>query len=170
MSEVPICTREGRATESRMSAKVSYDTVSEASQMTVESQADSIKSVPVQITASSGFAWAKRAKTGSQNDKIRLSYYKKSQFGYKFSNVQSGIRGPAENAKHVTFKQQEILFHGQDSFDPSDAYDEPQELSMKKGRGGFSGPLLYPSQGMEASMDGQPRQHVRRSRFSRDLY
>ncbi|KAL2499910.1 Protein kinase superfamily protein [Abeliophyllum distichum] len=186
----------GRATESRMSAKVSYDTVSEASQMTVESQADSIKSVPVQITASSGFAWAKRRKqearmtrlgyrtTRSHNLGTNLGTFDLSsvlhphdtldavvqEFDDIPSNVQSGIRGPAENAKHVTFKQQEILFHGQDSFDPSDAYDEPQELSMKKGRGGFSGPLLYPSQGMEASMDGQPRQHVRRSRFSRDLY
>ncbi|CAA3028331.1 probable serine threonine- kinase At1g54610 [Olea europaea subsp. europaea] len=62
----------GRATVSRMSAKEYYDTVSEASQMTEESQADSVKTVPVQITASSGFAWAKKRK--QEAGMTRLGY------------------------------------------------------------------------------------------------
>jgi len=187
--------RGGRATMSQMSAKASYDTVSEASQMTEESQADSVKTVPVQITASSGFAWAKRRK--QEAGMTRLGYRTSrshnlgtldlskvmhpqdtldavvQEFDDIPSKVQSDTRGPAENTKHVTFKQEEILLHQQDSFDPPDAY-EPQELSMHhnklKGRSGFSGPLLYPSQRKETSMDGRPCHDVRRSRFSEDLY
>ncbi|XP_022843670.1 protein IMPAIRED IN BABA-INDUCED STERILITY 1-like [Olea europaea var. sylvestris] len=185
----------GRATVSQMSAKASYDTVSEASQKTNESQADSVKTVPVQITASSGFAWAKRRKQEARMTRLGYRTSRSHNLGTNLGTlglsgsihpqdtldavvqecddipgkVRSYIKGPEENTKHVTFKQQEILLHRQDSFDPPDAY-KPQELSTHhnklKGRGGFSGPQLYPSQGTETSMDGRPRHDVHRSRFS----
>lgn len=139
---------------SQMSAKASYDTVSEASQKTNESQADSVKTVPVQITASSGFAWAKRRKQEARMTRLGYRTSRSHNLGTNLGTlglsgsihpqdtldavvqecddipgkVRSYIKGPEENTKHVTFKQQEILLHRQDSFDPPDAY-KPQELS-----------------------------------------
>lgn len=53
------------ATVARISMKPSYDTVSDTSQTTEESQGESIRSVPAQMTASSGTAWPRMRKHDS---------------------------------------------------------------------------------------------------------
>ncbi|KAG9147385.1 hypothetical protein Leryth_019528 [Lithospermum erythrorhizon] len=51
--------RKGRATKSRSSMKKPLDTLSEASEMTMESHTDSIVSVPVKVSLSNSLAFAK---------------------------------------------------------------------------------------------------------------
>ncbi|KAJ8557191.1 hypothetical protein K7X08_002816 [Anisodus acutangulus] len=128
----------------------SYDTVSEASQTTEESQGESIRSVPTQMTASSGNAWAKKrrqdfatqrphpqANTRSQKliafdpssvlqaaDTLDLNMPGNNDFS---SRINTETRGRKNNAKHYIGRQ--CTHQDQrDSFGLSDIH-QSQELS-----------------------------------------
>ncbi|KAK6155058.1 hypothetical protein DH2020_009306 [Rehmannia glutinosa] len=180
--------------ESRTSLKQSYDTKSEASQasqMTQESQGTSIRSVPLQVTASSGFAWAKRQKQQDVFTRLHSNPpTSRSQKPYAVdqsstlhandmlesdgqeNDESSGRVYGIEAAKRAKRRDQPQL-HRPDSFDSYDVY-ESQELpedygSKKKGsRVAFSGPLTYQSQEIASRQFDQPRQVHRRSRFYKD--
>lgn len=132
-----------RATVSRISMKPLYDTVSEVSQMTDESQGDStILSVSVQMPESSGFAWAKKGKLDSSTTRL---YPPANSTSQKLSTVDpSGVLhaedtwdsnmqdnyellSRAHTVKHSIHRQ-----HGHhersDSFDSSD--QEPSVVSI----------------------------------------
>lgn len=109
---------------SRTSLKQSYDTMSEASQMTQESQAShvsSTRSVPVQVSSYSGFAWPKR-ETHSRHQKY--SSGDPSNALHPNDAFDSGRFHRNEAPKLAMLWEQEQL-HQPDSFDSSDAY-EPQ--------------------------------------------
>ncbi|KAK4490720.1 hypothetical protein RD792_001421, partial [Penstemon davidsonii] len=153
--------------DSRTSLKQSYDTMSEASQMTEESQESSTRSVPIKVTSSNSFAFTKRQK---QHDVFtRLHDHRpRSQKVVAFEPSSNDDHG-FEEAEH----RELVEFHRPDSFNLSDDIYESQELSMdygnkkknKKGMVGFSGPLIHQSQEMASTMHGQPRQVLHRSRF-----
>ncbi|XP_027073545.2 protein IMPAIRED IN BABA-INDUCED STERILITY 1 [Coffea arabica] len=174
------------ATVSWMSLKPS-DTVSEASQMTEESHDDSIRSVPIEMPASSNFAWAKRRKQDASRKiygNANMRTQKPSAFDHSsvlqveaiFESEEqeyddfSSRAGADEIAKRAMQKQR-MRPHRLDSFESSDMY-ENQELQMdynsQQGRV-KSGPLTYQPHGIEARQDSQIHHPIRRSRFSRDL-
>ncbi|KAL8475752.1 hypothetical protein ACS0TY_028422 [Phlomoides rotata] len=147
------------------SLKQSCDTKSDLSiaSHTSQESISSVRSVPAQMTASSGFAWAKRTK---QQDVFTRLY------------TQPTIREGQENEDRITqpaklaIKKQARL-NRHDSFDSSDIYFS-QDLSedyanKKKTREGlFSGPLVYQSQENGLTQYDQARQVPRRSRFHKD--
>ncbi|KAI3452265.1 hypothetical protein Pfo_008930 [Paulownia fortunei] len=178
--------------ESRTSLKQSYDTKSEASQasqMTQESQGSSIRSVPVQVTASSGFAWAKRQKQQDVFTRLHSRSTSRSQKSYALDpsiilHVHDTLESDGQEydessgrvygveAARCAMRREQAQLQRPDSFDSSDIY-ESQELSedygnRKKGRVGFSGPLTYQSQEIASSQYDQPRHVHRRSRFYKD--
>lgn len=136
------------ATVARISLKP-LDTVSEASQMTEESQVDSCLSAPMEhITASSNFAWAKRKK---QILPPRLSGLRTSR-SHRLQQTSEGIprvvlqaeafldsetqekdqlpRSRVYDEIHNRGVQEHKMWHNQlESFDAAELYDEPQELS-----------------------------------------
>ncbi|PHU19619.1 putative serine/threonine-protein kinase [Capsicum chinense] len=67
------------ATVARISMKPSYDTVSDTSQTTEESQGESIRSVPAQMTASSGTAWPRMRKHDSAATRPHPPAYSRNQ-------------------------------------------------------------------------------------------
>ncbi|MCD7456895.1 Cyclin-dependent kinase 12 [Datura stramonium] len=171
-----------RATISRISMKPVYDTVSEASQMSDESQGDStILSVPVQMPESSGFAWAKKGKQDSAATRLypppnsrsqKLSAFGPSGVPHAGDTLDSNMQDNDDFLRTHTFKNIHRK-HGHherpDSFDLSD-----QELSVdydgQQGRGvRFSGPLLCQSQKFDSKQDSQSRKAGHRSRFHGDL-
>ncbi|XP_071914674.1 protein IMPAIRED IN BABA-INDUCED STERILITY 1-like [Coffea arabica] len=174
------------ATVSWMSLKPS-DTVSEASQMTEESHDDSIRSVPIEMPASSNFAWAKRRKQDASRKiygNANMRTQKPSAFDHSsvlqveaiFESEEqeyddlSSRAGADEIAKRAMQKQR-MRPHRPDSFESSDMY-ENQELQMdynsQQGRV-KSGPLTYQPHRIDARQDSQIHHPIRRSRFSRDL-
>ncbi|XP_009768588.1 protein IMPAIRED IN BABA-INDUCED STERILITY 1 isoform X2 [Nicotiana tabacum] len=172
-----------RATVSRISMKPLYDTVSEASQMTDESQGDStILSVPVQMPESSGFAWAKKGKLDSSTTRLyppanstsqKLSAVDPSGVLHTEDTWDSNMQDNYEllNRAH-TFKHSIHRQHGHhersDSFDSSD--QEPSvDYTGQQGRVACSGPLLCQSQKFDTKQDSQSRKAGHRSRFYRDL-
>uniref|UniRef100_A0A5B6YNE6 Protein kinase domain-containing protein n=2 Tax=Davidia involucrata TaxID=16924 RepID=A0A5B6YNE6_DAVIN len=177
------------ATECRETMKSSYDTVSETSQGTEVSQVDSIRSVPVQVTASTGFAWAKRRRgnaastrsygQGSSSRSQNLSaldpsvLYAKdtAQENEEFSgtiHIDPRDHDSYEIAKSGLQRQQTQLDR-QDSFDAFDIY-HGQELSVdcndQPERVQFSGTQ---SHRIDEKQESHIRQAVGRSRFYRDL-
>ncbi|PIN00549.1 Cdc2-related protein kinase [Handroanthus impetiginosus] len=137
--------------ESRTSLKQSYDTkseasqVSEASQMTQESQS-SIRSVPVEVTASTGFAWAKRKKQQDVFTRLHSQPTHRTQKSYVLdpSSVlhahdmlesddqeidDSSGRAYGEAAKRA-MRREHVQLGRPDSFDSSDIY-QSQELSSE---------------------------------------
>ncbi|CAK9162957.1 unnamed protein product [Ilex paraguariensis] len=181
------------ATESRGSVKTSYDTVSEISQGTEISQVDSVRSVPVQITPSSSFAWAKRRRQDAASTRLHslttlrrqnLSALDPSSVLYAQDTLESewqenevcssrihiGSRGNDEIAKRAIRRLQSHP-NRPESFDSSDFY-ESQELSVDyNDEGGsvpFSGALLLQPRRTDGRQKGQTRQAARRSRFYRD--
>ncbi|CAK9162953.1 unnamed protein product [Ilex paraguariensis] len=181
------------AIESRGSVKTSYDTVSEISQGTEISQVDSVRSVPVQITPSSSFAWAKRRRQDAASTRLHslttlrhqnLSALDPSSVLYAQDTLESerqenevcssrihiGSRGNDEIAKRAIRRLQSHP-NRPESFDSSDFY-ESQELSVDyNDEGGsvpFSGALLLQPRRTDGRQKGQTRQAARRSRFYRD--
>lgn len=180
------------ATVACISMKPSYDTVSEASQTTEESQGESIRSVPAQMTASSGTAWAKMRKQDSAATRPHPQANSRSQKLIAFdpssvlqttdtldlnmpgnnelssrSNIES--RGRNNDAKHSISRQ--YTHHQQrDSFGPSHIH-QSQEMSEdyngRQRRVVFSGPLIH--QKSDAKQDYQIHHDGRRSRFGKDL-
>ncbi|XP_060190132.1 cyclin-dependent kinase C-2 C-like [Lycium barbarum] len=183
------------ATVARISMKSSnYDTVSEASQTTEESQGESIRSVPAQMTASSGNAWAKKrrqdsagtrpphrqAKSRSQKliafdpssilqatDNVDLNMPDNNDFS---SRINTEARGRNNDAKHCIGRQHTHHHEQRDSFGSPDIH-QSQELSEdyngRQRRVAFSGPLIH--QRSDAKQDNQTYQDGRRSRFYKDL-
>lgn len=178
------------ATVACISMKPSYDTVSEASQTTEESQGESIRSVPAQMTASSGTAWAKMRKQDSAATRPHPQANSRSQKLIAFdpssvlqttdtldlnmpgnnelssrSNIES--RGRNNDAKHSISRQ--YTHHQQrDSFGPSHIH-QSQEMSEdyngRQRRVVFSGPLIH--QKSDAKQDYQIHHDGRRSRFGK---
>ncbi|KAL3525900.1 hypothetical protein ACH5RR_014272 [Cinchona calisaya] len=130
------------ATVSRMSLKPS-DTVSEASQMTEESQDDSIRSVPIDMPGSSNFAWAKRQKQDAPRKII-----------YGNANMR--------NQRLSSFDPSSIM--QSETIPESEGKEEDDFSSRVK-----SGPLIYQPHRTDARQDSQIHHPIRRSRFSRDL-
>ncbi|XP_049396929.1 cyclin-dependent kinase C-2 C-like [Solanum stenotomum] len=179
------------ATVARISMKPSYDTVSEASQTTEESQGESIRSVPAQ-TASSGTAWAKMRTQDSAASRPHPQANSKSQKLIAFdtssvlhsadtldlnmpgnndfsSRINNEARGCNNDAKHSISRQ--YTHHEQrDSFGSSDIH-QSQEISEdyngRQRRVVFSGPLIH--QRSDPNQDYQTHQDGRRSRFYKDL-
>ncbi|XP_059670388.1 protein IMPAIRED IN BABA-INDUCED STERILITY 1-like [Cornus florida] len=184
------------ATDGRATMTGSYDTVSEASQLTELSQGNSIHSVPIQVSASSGFAWAKgwkgdaastrlygQANSRSQNmselepssilhakDMLDSTGQENEEF---LNRVHSDLRGcdSFEIANHAMRRQLNQLDRPE-SFDASDLYLS-QELSAdyndQQRSVQYSGPLLSQSHSMDERQESHIRQAVGRSRFYRDL-
>lgn len=120
----------------RESLKLPFDTVSEACQVSDTQGGDSTFSGPVPVSASSGFAWAKRRK----GDVISaISDASKSQFSSldaSFANVtydlstrrrNQGVNGVG--TKNVTAKPPVRKQQHSDSFDASELY-RSQNTSM----------------------------------------
>ncbi|KAL8546002.1 hypothetical protein ACS0TY_005927 [Phlomoides rotata] len=136
-------------------SKQSYDTLSEASQMTEESQTSRIsstRSVPIQ-PSSTAFAWPKRVQ--------HVAFA-------RGKNVNDGVEDTDdhENDEHSgrVHRNLAMLWEEENS---SDAYNQPQgsyteSNTIKKSKVTFSGPLIYKSQPHE-------NQSLQRSRFYRDL-
>ena len=133
-------------------SKQSYDTLSEASQMTAESQTSRIsstRSVPIQPSTTT-FVWPKRASFArgkNEND-----------------GVEEANEHEQENDEH-SHRNLAMLWeeeHSSDTYDqPQGSYTESNNI-MKKSKVSFSGPLTYNSQPHE-------NQTLQRSRFHRDL-
>lgn len=183
----------------RMSLNISYDTkseaLSEASQMTYESQGSSIRSVPVEATGSNGFTWGKGQKqqdvfkrlhshhTSSRSQKSNV--LEPSSVLYAHDYLESDMLDTNEFLRKVHSdaagrrplnRERLQIHHHLDSFDPSDSCDHPQELSLdynhnkkKKGRIGYSGPLIHQSQETDSIQHNQNRQTLHRSRFYKDF-
>ncbi|XP_069151063.1 protein IMPAIRED IN BABA-INDUCED STERILITY 1-like isoform X1 [Solanum lycopersicum] len=150
------------ATVAGISMKPSYDTVSEASQTTEESQGESIRSVPAQTT-SSGTAWAKMRKQDSAASRPHPQANSKSQKLIAFdtssvlnlantlylnmsgnndfaSRINNDARSYNNDAKH-SISRQYNHHEQQDSFGSSDIQQsqEMSELYMNKHCYGFYG-------------------------------
>ncbi|XP_073158733.1 cyclin-dependent kinase C-2 C-like [Henckelia pumila] len=187
-ANVHTAQRRKRGNESRMVSNKSYDTMSEASQMTQESRGSSINSVPAHITASNGFEWVKQCK---QEDKItRLHVFPNSE-SKKFKHAESSSVLHVHDAMNSDWQEndkitgriqgdeaamsailgEQMHFSGADSFDPSDVYESkglPADYGHKKKKGSFSGPLLYQSQETASRQYGRHGQVLHRSRFYQD--
>ncbi|XP_073060372.1 cyclin-dependent kinase C-2 C-like [Primulina eburnea] len=173
---------------SQMASNKSYDTISEASKMTQESQGSNINSVPGYITSTNGFEWVKRRKRGAVITRSHV-----------FPNSRSKKVGPSEPSSvlhvhdTVNSDRQEndkfsgriqgdeaamnailaepMHFSGSDYFDPSNIYESkglPVDYGHKKKKGSFSGPLLYQSQETASRQYGRHGQVLHRSRFYED--
>ncbi|KAM3286493.1 protein IMPAIRED IN BABA-INDUCED STERILITY 1 [Capsicum chacoense] len=179
----PQISKGRRATVSRIAMKPLYDTVSEASHMTDESQGDStILSVPVQMPESSGFAWVKKGKQDSAATRLHRPPNSRSQKSSAFDpsgvlhagdSLDSNIEDNDDFLRRAhTFKHSintKHLHHERpDSFDLCDQ-DLSADYSGQQGRVGFSGPLLSQSQTFDSKKDSQTRKGGRRSRFYGDL-
>ncbi|GFP91762.1 probable serine/threonine-protein kinase at1g54610 [Phtheirospermum japonicum] len=171
--------------ESRPSLK-QYDTKSEASQMTQESNRTSIHSVPAEVTASSGFAWAKRQKQQDVFTRLHSQPISRNQKSYaadpssilrvndvlgsdgQDNDESSGQVYGAESAKRAK-KREIVQSHRPDLFDSYDVYesqDLPEDYgNKKKGRVAFSGPMTYQPQEIASRQSEQPHQAHHRSRF-----
>ncbi|PIN14820.1 Cdc2-related protein kinase [Handroanthus impetiginosus] len=173
-------------TGSRTSLKQSYDTMSEASQMTQESQeshGSSTRSVPVQVSASNGFTWPKRQK---QHDLFaRMHGYNPAARSEKYSALDtSNVLHVNENLDsdwqenddfseraHENEATNRVMLweQEQDSFDSSNM-QESQKLytensnKKKKARVTFSGPLVREISSRQQDQP-QARQVLHRSRF-----
>ncbi|KAK3026224.1 hypothetical protein RJ639_040509 [Escallonia herrerae] len=182
-------------TESRGSGKSSYDTMSEASQGTEISQDDSIRSVPVHITASSGFAWAKRRKQNATSSRLHSQATSRSQNlrtldpssvlhandtldSERDEHDDFSSRNPAASsghekiAKHAMHRQRSHP-NRPDSFDSSNLF-QPEELSVdyndQRERLPFSGPLLSQKRRTDGRQESHSRQAAaRRSRFYKGM-
>ncbi|KAK4477595.1 hypothetical protein RD792_016831 [Penstemon davidsonii] len=173
--------------ESRTSLKQSYDTMSDASQMTQESQGSSVQSVPVQVTASTNFAWATNKRQKQHDAFTRLHSHSNSRsqksIALEPSNIldthdaldlyvqenndSSGRVHGLGAAKHVMHREH-VQLSRPDSFDSSDIYESQESVSYdnkKKERIGFSGPLIHESQETASRQNSQPRLVHHRSRF-----
>ncbi|KAJ8530614.1 hypothetical protein K7X08_023495 [Anisodus acutangulus] len=181
------------ATVARISMKPSnYDTVSEASQTTEESQGESIRSVPAQMTASSGNAWAKKRKHDSAAPRPHPQSNSRSQKLIAFdpssvlqaadtldlnmpgnndflSRINNEARGRNYDTKH-SIGRQHTHHEQRDSFGSSNIH-QSQELSEdyngRQRKVAFSGPLIH--QRSDAKQDNQTHQDGSRSRFYKDL-
>lgn len=138
--------------EARASLKQPYDTKSDVSQMTQDSQGSSTRSVPVEVTGSSSFAWAKRQKhhqdvftrLHSQPTTSRIQKYNAASpsTSSSISSSSSQTRDATEaevqendksssgrtHRMEVAMRREQGQLHRLDSFESSDIY-EPQELS-----------------------------------------
>ncbi|XP_059642807.1 protein IMPAIRED IN BABA-INDUCED STERILITY 1-like [Cornus florida] len=168
------------ATECRETMKSSYDTVSEASQVTEISQGDSIRSVPVQATTSSGFPWTKRQKGDAASTRLHGQSSSRTQNAGALGQENEGFpsRGSPDTrnsdsheiVKHVIPRQQSQLDR-RDSFNASALYHS-QELSVDyndRHKVHFSGPLLPQSHKTDGRQESNIHPSVGRSRFYRDL-
>ncbi|CAI9109759.1 OLC1v1009654C1 [Oldenlandia corymbosa var. corymbosa] len=178
------------ATVSRMSLKPS-DTVSEASQMTEQSNDDSIRSVPIDMPTSSNFLWARKRKQDASRKiysnatsrshkltshdppsllQVDTTWDSEGQEADDFSNrTLNDVRDTDENARAM--HKQRLRPQRLETFDSADMF-ESQEFSVDYNyQQGLvrSGPLLYQQHGNDSSQDSQIQQTIRRSRFSRDL-
>ncbi|XP_016569912.1 protein IMPAIRED IN BABA-INDUCED STERILITY 1 isoform X2 [Capsicum annuum] len=179
------------ATVARISMKPSYDTVSDTSQTTEESQGESIRSVPAQMTASSGTAWPRMRKhdsaatrphppANSRNQKLiafdpssilqaadtfNLNMPGNNDFSGRITTAAISRNNDA-NSLHRQYTHHEQ----RDSFGSSDIH-QSLELSEdyygRQRRVVFSGPLIH--QRSDAKKDIQMDQDGRRSRFYKDL-
>ncbi|KAK0585272.1 hypothetical protein LWI29_025989 [Acer saccharum] len=188
---------------SRDPMKPSFDSISETSQLTSTSQVTSasrgysVLTVPGQVSASSGFTWAKR-----QNDDAATTLSSRSQvsgmdssnlgFATDTFNLPKDDRGIRSNSKekemyetstHPMPKQLERA----ETFDTSNLYysQDPSTATSDKERGDHSnnqdnkdqskvkhsGPLLSETQKIEELLqrnENNIRRAVRRSRFYRE--
>lgn len=122
----------------RESLKLPYDTVSEAWQVSDTQGGDSTFSGPVPVSASSGFAWAKRRKDDITS---AISDTSKSQFSSldpSFANMAYDHLSKRRNedvvvnrvdTKHEMVKPPMQKLHHWDSFDASELYHS-QNMSM----------------------------------------
>ncbi|KAL6960804.1 [pyruvate dehydrogenase (acetyl-transferring)] kinase [Sarracenia purpurea var. burkii] len=179
------------ASESREVLKSAYDTVSEASQTTtVISQVDSIRSVPVVSSASSGFAWGKKRRGGAVSSTfngqdgsrgrnlndfdpscVLNSRHTLDSEGQETEEFSSRAHNDSEGSKlHDASKsgarRRQSQLYEEDSFDVPDYHS--QEFSVdhahKKERVQFSGHLYQPHRLVEGQ-ENHIRQSSRRSRF-----
>ncbi|KAM3306008.1 putative serine/threonine-protein kinase isoform X1 [Capsicum chacoense] len=180
------------ATVARISMKPSYDTVSDTSQTTEESQGESIRSVPAQMTASSGTAWPRMRKhdsaatrphppANSRNQKLiafdpssilqaadtlNLNMPGNNDFSSRITTEAISRNNDAKHSLHRQYTHHEQ----RDSFGSSDIH-QSLELSEdyygRQRRVVFSGPLIH--QRSDAKKDIQMDQDGRRSRFYKDL-
>ncbi|KAL3629405.1 hypothetical protein CASFOL_026627 [Castilleja foliolosa] len=164
--------------------KGGFDTKSEASQMTQESNRTSVRSVPVEMTESSGFTWAKRQ---NQQDNVFTRLHNqpisRSQRSYvvdpssilsvndvfgsdgQENNGPSGRVCSFESAKRRGMVQS-LRPDSFDSYDLYESQDLPEDYgNKKKGRVAFSGPMTYHNQETASMEPEQPHQAHRRSRF-----
>ncbi|CAA0828394.1 Protein kinase superfamily protein [Striga hermonthica] len=165
--------------EPKTAQKQPYDTKSEASQTTQMSHGSSIKSVPVQVSASSGFAWAKRSK---QHDVFTrpISRGPKPYLADPSSILHvNDVLGSDGQETDESSGRAYVLEPGKrahiqraDTFDSHDVYESPELPEVygnkKKGRVAFSGPITYESQEITSRQYEQARQVHRRSRFYKD--
>ncbi|XP_041004431.1 protein IMPAIRED IN BABA-INDUCED STERILITY 1-like [Juglans microcarpa x Juglans regia] len=151
----------------RAPLKLSFDTQSETSQVMDASQGDSTFSGPTEVSASSGFAWAKRQKadaasTISDGSKSKISaldpsFAKSSYITKKESDLLSRVLfNSIETAKHEMKKQQHQLDRP-DSSEASDAFHSP-DVSMtfrqKEETGALTNNAGYKSRGEHIEFSG----------------
>ncbi|KAL9152423.1 hypothetical protein ABFS82_11G121300 [Erythranthe guttata] len=153
-----------------------YDTMSDASQLTAESQAShqsSTRSVPVlAATSSSNFEWPKRQRFQLQSTSTSRPSSALHESDDALDSENDGPTGRNEAARRAMLWEQEHS-HRPDSLHSSGIY-ESQELyegngNKKKGRVAFSGPMIYQSQEIDSIQHDQSRHVAQRSRFSKDL-
>ncbi|KAI3665852.1 hypothetical protein L6452_44487 [Arctium lappa] len=139
-------------TRDSVDSKASYDTVSEVSQTTEASQADTVCTLPAQATASNGsFSWATNGRTYEE-----------------FTSRPSDAR--RTHLRNVVQMNQSFIKF--ESFDASGVY-EPQDISSEhQEQETFrpSGPKLFHSLSADGRQQENHRRYGdRRSRFSRVL-
>ncbi|GAV61723.1 Pkinase domain-containing protein [Cephalotus follicularis] len=169
----------------------SFDTVSEASHIITTSQGDLKFTGPVQVTASSGFAWTKRqhddaASTVSYNlncSRSQISGLDSSSL--MFANYSLDLTKDENEAKHGMEKQQNQF--GSSDFIASNAFlsddftvprDKEAAIGLRNNQScnniekvELSGPLLHQSYRIDELLQRNERhirQAARRSRFERD--
>ncbi|KAL0310212.1 UNVERIFIED_CONTAM: protein IMPAIRED IN BABA-INDUCED STERILITY 1 [Sesamum calycinum] len=178
---------------SRTSLKQSYDTVSEASQLTQESQGSlgsTTHSVPVEASGLNSSAWAKRQ---MQKEAYARLHGPHTSRGQKYNALEppnvlhvndssdsddhevddpSGGVQRNQAPKRTVRWEADRVHEPEDSFHPSEVY-EPHDLYMdngnkkKKGRVVFSGPLIYQSEESTSGQHDEHRQPLNRSRFAK---
>lgn len=192
-ANIPVSRRNGSnhtsrgkgATVSRISVKP-LDTVSEASQMTEESQVDSCLTTPIENTASSNFAWAKRQKkivpprlSGLRTSRSHRMQTHEPEPPSVLLQAEAILESETREKDQLTSRgfggihnravQEHKMWHNRlDSFGASELY-EPQEFLADYGcqpANVKSGPLLY--RRVDSNRETQNRQTIQRSRFSRD--
>ncbi|KAL0431760.1 UNVERIFIED_CONTAM: protein IMPAIRED IN BABA-INDUCED STERILITY 1 [Sesamum radiatum] len=178
---------------SRTSLKQSYDTVSEASQLTQESQGSNVsttRSVPVEASGSNGSAWAKRQMQKEAYTRLHGPHTSRGQKynaleppnvlhatessdsdEHEIDDPSGGVQRNQAPKRTVRWEADRV-HEPEDSFHPTDIY-EPHDLYMdngnkkKKGRVVFSGPLIYQSEESTSGQHDELRQPLNRSRFAK---
>ncbi|KAG9128709.1 hypothetical protein Leryth_022895 [Lithospermum erythrorhizon] len=143
----------GRGSKSRTSMKGPYDTLSDASQMTEESQNDSIVTVPAQMSVSTSLNWGKRAKHDSPSSRL---------YSQPISRSQQFERRDPYNMLNANDEIGQRLQLDDDSNQLQDSSKDYMDQQRGKNR---SGTLPARSRRPDTKQDGEPRAPVRRSRF-----